>query len=77
MSKDALGNEIPWDIEETLCRLGEQVRDTLLETDNPAIVCAIISAVLDTWAEEYGYNAIQLASNIVTAMMVVGNTEEE
>ena len=76
MSKDLSGNEIPHEVEETLWNLGERVRDTLLETDDPAIVCAIISAVLDTWADTYGYNAVGLADKIVTAMILVKEDEE-
>lgn len=66
-------DEVPAEVQERLERIGTAIRALIRDEEDPAVVCAIMSANLDTWAEEHGYSAKSLVTSIAVA--VIHNAE--
>ena len=62
-------DEIPAEIQERLETIGTAIRCLLKDEDDPSVVCAVLSANLDTWSREHGHNASRLASAVAMAVM--------
>ena len=67
-------DEVPAEVQERLERVGTAIRTLLRDEEDPAVVCAIMSANLDTWAKEHGYSASNLVTSIAVA--VIHHTED-
>jgi hypothetical protein len=67
-------DEVPKNVQNRLEMLGNPIRRLLRDEEDPAVVCAVLSANLDTWAQEHGYDASNLATAI--AIAVIHHTED-